>query len=58
MPNYEYRCDDCNTSEEHYRNVDERDDVPNCQYCTRLTRRIINPVPFKLNGTGFYSTGG
>lgn len=58
MPNYEYKCDDCGTSEEHYRNVNERDSAPKCQYCTKLTKRIINAVPFKLNGTGFYSTGG
>jgi putative FmdB family regulatory protein len=58
MPNYEYRCDDCGTSEEHQRTVDERDNAPNCQYCNKVTRRIINAVPFKLNGTGFYSTGG
>jgi len=58
VPNYEYKCNDCGTSEDHYRNVDKRDDVPGCQYCTKPTKRVINAVPFKLNGTGFYSTGG
>ena len=58
MPNYEYKCNACGTSEDHYRNVDKRDEVPNCQYCTKPTIRVINAVPFKLKGTGFYSTGG
>jgi len=58
MPNYEYKCDDCGTSEEHYRNIDDRDNCPTCQYCTRLMRRIIHATPVKFNGTGFYSTGG
>jgi len=58
MPNYEYKCDDCGTSEEHYRNIDDRDNCPTCQYCTQLMRRIIHATPVKFNGTGFYSTGG
>jgi len=58
MPNYEYKCDDCDTSEEHYRSIDDRDNCPTCQYCTRLMRRIIHATPVKFNGTGFYSTGG
>ena len=58
MPTYEYRCDDCSTSEEHYRTIDERDNSPSCQYCTRTMRRIILATPVKFNGAGFYSTGG
>jgi len=58
MPTYEYKCEDCGTSEEHNRKVDDRDDFPNCQYCTKQMKRIINPAPIKFNGTGFYSTGG
>lgn len=58
MPNYEYRCDDCSTSEDHHRDVYDRDKFPTCQYCTRLMRRIIQSTPVKFNGTGFYSTGG
>jgi len=58
MPNYEYKCDSCGTSEDHPRHVDERDNFPNCQYCGILTRRVINATPVKFNGTGFYSTGG
>jgi putative FmdB family regulatory protein len=58
MPNYEYKCNACGTSEDHYRHVDKRDETPSCQYCTKPTIRVINAVPFKLNGAGFYSTGG
>ncbi len=58
MPTYEYRCDPCGTSEEHQRKVDDRDNFPECQYCTVTMKRIINPAPIKFNGTGFYSTGG
>jgi putative FmdB family regulatory protein len=58
MPNYEYKCDDCGTSEEHYREVDNRDDFPNCQYCTKTLKRVFQANPVKFNGTGFYSTGG
>lgn len=58
MPNYEYKCDDCGTSEDHPRSIDDRDNCPTCQYCTRLMRRIIHATPVKFNGTGFYSTGG
>ena len=58
MPNYEYRCDDCNTAEEHQRSVDDRDEPTICEYCTRLMRRVIHATPVKFNATGFYSTGG
>ena len=58
MPTYEYRCDDCDTSEGHYRNVDERNEFPTCQHCTRDMRRLLQATPVKFNGTGFYSTGG
>lgn len=58
MPNYEYKCDTCGTSEDHQRKVEDRDIFPPCQYCTQPTRRVINPTPVKFNGTGFYSTGG
>jgi putative FmdB family regulatory protein len=58
MPNYEYRCDDCDTHEEHRRDIEERDECPTCQHCLRIMRRIILPTAVKFNGAGFYSTGG
>lgn len=58
MPNYEYKCDDCGTLEEHQRSVNDRDEFPICQYCTRVMRRLIHATPVKFNGSGFYSTGG
>jgi putative FmdB family regulatory protein len=58
MPNYEYKCSTCGTSEDHYRAVEDRDNFPNCQYCTRVLARVWQANPVKFNGTGFYSTGG
>lgn len=58
MPNYEYKCKECNTSAEHSREIDRRDDLPTCGYCARLTYRVINATPSHFKGTGFYSTGG
>ena len=58
MPTYEYKCDDCNLAEEHYRTVDERDNFPNCQACDKIMRRLMQANPVKFNASGFYSTGG
>jgi len=58
MPNYEYKCSTCDTSEEHYRSIDNRDAAPKCQYCQRLTTRVILATPAHFKGSGFYSTGG
>jgi putative FmdB family regulatory protein len=58
MPNYEYKCKECNTSADHPREVSERDNLPTCGYCGRLTYRVINATPSHFKGSGFYSTGG
>lgn len=58
MPTYEYKCDKCGTSEDHYRTIDERDNFPNCQYCARITRRVMQANPVQFKAEGFYSTGG
>ena len=58
MPNYEYKCADCDTSEEHYRAFGEQDNFPNCQYCQKEMARVWSANPVQFKGTGFYSTGG
>jgi len=58
MPNYEYKCSKCGTSEEHFREIDDRDKFPNCQYCATITERVWQATPTHFKGSGFYSTGG
>lgn len=57
MPTYEYRCNTCQAHQELQRKVDDRDDELLC-VCGESMKRIINAVPVRFNGGGFYSTGG
>ena len=58
MPNYEYKCSKCSASEEHYRHIDDRDNLPTCKLCDILMDRIWQATPTHFKGSGFYSTGG
>lgn len=58
MPNYEYKCKECNATEEGYRHIDDRDNLPKCNTCGILMDRIWQATPAHFKGSGFYSTGG
>lgn len=45
MPVYEYKCQDCEISEEHFRLMDNRDELPSCSMChTSMQRQIGAPM--------------
>ena len=58
MPTYQYVCEDCNTSQDLKRNVDERDDEVLCEQCSKAMKRTFGSPAITFNGPGFYSTGG
>ena len=58
MLTYEYKCPKCGNSEEHQRDMDDRDQLPTCQACDVLMNRVWQATPTHFKGGGFYSTGG
>ena len=60
MPTYEYACSDCKISFDCHREVEERNNLPNCPDCGKIdaVRKVINATPTHFKGSGFYSTGG
>ena len=44
MPLYTYRCDDCDSTQDAVRTIDNRDDCPECLSCGELTHKIITPT--------------
>lgn len=58
MPNYEFQCRKCSDIKQCYRNVDDRNKLPECKECGILMDRIWQATPAHFKGSGFYSTGG
>lgn len=52
MPQYEYQCPHCGSTMEEYKSVRNRDDAPECVYCSKgvKTKRILSPGTFIING--------
>jgi putative FmdB family regulatory protein len=53
MPNYDFKCNTCNT-------VTELQDIalPPCPTCGETMVRVWSSIAVKFNAPGFYSTGG
>jgi putative FmdB family regulatory protein len=58
MPIYEYKCAECQTSQEITRGFDDEEKIPPCPRCGYEMKRIYNTFGIHFNGPGFYSTGG
>jgi putative FmdB family regulatory protein len=53
MPNYDFKCETCNTI------LEVQDPAaPPCTVCGNTMVRIWTSIAVKFNGSGFYSTGG
>jgi len=58
MPNYEFVCDNCKTSQEMMFSINEDIVPPNCDLCGGKTRRVYSTPGVVFNAPGFYKTGG
>ena len=58
LPNYEYRCNKCQSSIVFSRSVEDRDEPVKCVTCGLESTRIYNAPGVQFKGTGFYKTGG
>lgn len=55
MPNYSYRCPDCNVTWEQHQPVETRDEV-RCGECGQQAQRQFNAPGIAFKGAGFYTT--
>lgn len=54
---YIYKCNNCQEQKEiEHSMMDEP--VIECEQCREIMRRVIQPVPVKFKGAGFYVTSG
>ena len=58
LPNYEYRCNKCQSNVVFSRSVEDRDEPVKCVTCGLESTRIYNAPGVQFKGTGFYKTGG
>lgn len=58
MPNYEFSCETCKTSQEELFSM--KDDIvpPKCNLCGGDTQRTYSAPGIVFNAPGFYKTGG
>jgi putative FmdB family regulatory protein len=57
MPIFEYYCETCNVLKEKI--VKKFDDEIKCNICCSIMKKIFpNKINFKLNGKGWFKTGG
>lgn len=55
MPIYEYKCENCGSEFELFRNISATDE-PVCTSCNGPVRKLISRSSFHLKGTGWYVT--
>jgi putative FmdB family regulatory protein len=55
LPAYDYRCPDCNLSQEISHGWYDRPVVP-CTYCNKPMDKTISTAAIHFKGKGFYST--
>lgn len=56
MPDYVYKCIQCNTQTTITRSILEPESQYNCVKCNDLLTRQYTPFGVQFNGKGFYST--
>ncbi len=52
MPNYEYRCRNCEYKFERLQHIDDAN--PRCPLCRCESDKLISAGNFKLKGSGFH----
>ena len=58
MPSYDYKCDNCNHTQEHKQSIKE-DKIKTCPMCMKETyQRLITGTNFNLKGSGWFKTDG
>jgi putative FmdB family regulatory protein len=50
MPSYEYSCCICSRIKNELKSVSKRNELPICDECGIVMRRIISPSAIKVNG--------
>ena len=56
MPDYVYKCIECNTQIIKTRSILESEPQYNCKKCGVVLTRQYTPFGVQFNGKGFYST--
>lgn len=56
MPDYVYKCIECNTQTIKTRSIIESEPQYNCEKCGVVLTRQYTPFGVQFNGKGFYST--
>lgn len=54
MPIYEYKCEECDISQNITRGFYDTD-VPSCETCNSKLKRVYSSIGVTFNGSGFYS---
>ena len=53
MPNYDYKCNDCNHQFETFQSIHDNA-LTECPKCNGKIRRIIGNIGIAFKGSGFY----
>lgn len=53
MPSYDYRCEPCDSTEEHVLGFYDDHEAVRCMFCTELTRKVYSPTPAVFKGGGW-----
>ena len=56
MPDYIYKCIDCNIQVVKNRSILEAEPQYNCENCNKVLTRQYTSFGVQFNGKGFYST--
>ena len=56
MPQYEYKCLNCNEIKVYSRSIVDDEPVYTCTKCNNNLTRQYSPFGVQFNGKGFYST--
>jgi putative FmdB family regulatory protein len=58
MPIYEYKCVECDSSQEKLQSYMQRKDEIKCDKCDGTAKRLeVNKTSFSLKGKGWYKDG-
>jgi putative FmdB family regulatory protein len=58
MPQYDYKCEGCNSVQTIERSIHAESSSPMCVTCNKTMVQVYSVPGLKFNGSGFYSTGG
>ena len=56
MPKYDYRCSDCENSQEVERSISDPEVKPICSNCNLEMNRVYTNFGIQFKGSGFYKT--